>query len=85
MEALGGASYPRHLTLMYLAVLMFLGDSPSCRHHFMYAQEANGLPPLLETVGEGVPDYYCSSWGCEQTGTEHWLKQHGDIVISRIS
>ena len=51
VEALGGAPYPRHLTLMSLGVLMSLGDMPSCRHPFMYAQEAAGLPPLLETVG----------------------------------
>ena len=85
MEVLRSAIYPRHLTLMSLGVLMPLGDMPSCRHPFMYAQEATGLPLLLEIERGWAPYYYCSSWGCEQTGTGHWIKQHGDIMISRIS
>ena len=50
VEALRGTPYPRHLTLMSLGVLMSLGDMPSCRHPFMYAQEATRLSSLLETV-----------------------------------
>ena len=52
---IGGASYPSHLTLMRLSGLMSLEDMLSCRHAFIYAQEATGLPPLLEIV--------CVCWG----------------------
>ena len=39
------ASYPNEL-----GVLMSLGDMPSCKYPFMYAQEATRLSSLLETV-----------------------------------
>lgn len=55
------------LPLMSLGVLTSLGDMPSCRYLFMYAQEATGLPQLCGATH----DYYCSSWLCEQTG---WTK-----------
>ena len=47
-EALGGAPYPNEPGCSHV-----LTDMPSCRHHFMYAQEATRLPLLLETVAEG--------------------------------
>lgn len=51
-EAFRDTPYPRHLTLMSLDVLTSLGDTPSCRYPFMYAQEATGLPQLLENAGQ---------------------------------
>ena len=86
-EALRGAPYPKHLFLFLknLGVLMSSGDMPFCRHPFMYAQEATGLPLLLEVVyvwaGGGAPDCYCSSWGCEQSGLDLIRKERLHYVI----
>lgn len=51
VKVLGSMPYLRLLTLMSLGVLISLGVMTSCRHTFMYAREATGLPPLLGTAG----------------------------------
>lgn len=46
-----GYTIPQTSYLMSLGVLTSLGDMPSCRYPFLYAQEATRLPQLLEAVG----------------------------------
>ena len=80
MQALEGAAYPNDPWYSHVLKRHALLQAP-----FYVCPGSDWTASAIRNCraggGEDTPDYYCSSWGCEQTGLDIIRKDRDRIIF----